>query len=821
MLGSSALLALAAAQSAPAAPVELPTAEASAPKVKINPTKRVLRFVVPLTDNGNYLGDVDLAVDPNDALSVKAERLLQMLEPVLKPDILERLKAAAAGKDEITEGVLAAEKITLTYDNDKLALAIGIPVLSRKKEVLSLGNGNGPAAATLDPAGFSAFVNFRSAIDLVEHGDRSGIVPPVSAIDWAARAFGVVAEGEAYVSGRKDEPLFRRVGSRLVYDDLHDVIRFTAGDVRPYGRTFQSTPTVAGISASRFYNILEPWQEYRSTGAQSFSVFAPSTVETIVNGRSVELRNLQPGSYNLSDFPLAEGSNDVKLRIRDETGKERLVEFNLYSNRQLLDAGLTEFSAFAGVYSNPTRTGLHYSRDWSVSGFFRRGFNQQLTAGANLQADAGAQQLGGEALFGTPIGLIGFDLAASHRAGGSAGFAAAVSYEKIIGGNGTERQHSIRALVEYRTASFAVPGALVRREPTELRASFGYALTLGLDRYIALDAQYSRDRLEHEQRYSLRASGGLHLGETLAGIAEVQWDHGMDRNGVVARIGLRKRLGFRSTAQVDVDTDGRFRGAFQTSGGRGNGSWSASADVNRDDAGTTVNANGSLVTNRAELGLTQLASYNQGGNRISDIRTSLRAATSIAFAGRHFAIGRPIQDAFLLAEPHSSLKGKSVRVDPQEKSEESRSGTLGPAVEGSLSAYSPRMLLYDVPDAPPGYDLGAGNVEIVPPYKSGYNLKVGSDYHLLVIGRLLDREGQPNSLLAGKAIDLKAPKRAAITMFTSRSGKFGAQGLRPGRWRIEMPTDGGPTIYEIEVKDDPSGTVRMGDLRPLKQGDGR
>ena len=243
--------------------------------------------------------------------------------------------------------------------------------------------------------------------------------------------------------------------------------------------------------------------------------------------------------------------------------------------------------------------------------------------------------------------------------------------------------------------------------------------------------------------------------------------------------------------------------------------------MNRDDAGTTVNANGSLVTNRAELGLTQLASYNQGGNRISDIRTSLRAATSIAFAGGHFAIGRPIQDAFLLAEPHSSLKGKSVRVDPQEKSEESRSGTLGPALEGSLSAYSPRMLLYDVPDAPPGYDLGAGNVEIVPPYKSGYNLKVGSDYHLLVIGRLLDREGQPNSLLAGKAIDLEAPKRAAITMFTSRSGKFGAQGLRPGRWRIEMPTDGGPTIYEIEVKDDPSGTVRIGDLRPLNQGDGR
>jgi outer membrane usher protein len=56
-------------------------------------------------------------------------------------------------------------------------------------------------------------------------------------------------------------------------------------------------------------------------------------------------------------------------------------------------------------------------------------------------------------------------------------------------------------------------------------------------------------------------------------------------------------------------------------------------------------------------------------------------------------------------------------------------------------------------------------------------------------------------------------------MFTARNGRFGAQGLRAGRWRIEMPTEP-PTIYEIEVRDDPSGTVRLGDVRPLEQGKG-
>ena len=85
-----------------------------------------------------------------------------------------------------------------------------------------------------------------------------------------------------------------------------------------------------------------------------------------------------------------------------------------------------------------------------------------------------------------------------------------------------------------------------------------------------------------------------------------------------------------------------------------------------------------------------------------------------------------------------------------------------------------------------------------------------------MIGRLLDRDGKPVALLAGKAIDLGAPKHPPVIMFTSRSGKFGAQGLRPGKWRIEMPTEGGTTVYEINVTDESSGTVRLGDIRPVK-----
>jgi outer membrane usher protein len=75
-------------------------------------------------------------------------------------------------------------------------------------------------------------------------------------------------------------------------------------------------------------------------------------------------------------------------------------------------------------------------------------------------------------------------------------------------------------------------------------------------------------------------------------------------------------------------------------------------------------------------------------------------------------------------------------------------------------------------------------------------------------------------LLAGKAIDLGNPKREAITVFTNRAGKFGVQGMRSGKWRIEMPTQP-PTVFEIVVGEAMNDVVQLGDVRALEDDGGR
>lgn len=792
----------------------LPDVEFGQTATRINPTKRDLHFTVPLTDGDTYLGDIELTVSPQDLLSVDAPRLLDLLKPILVPKLYARLAGSTPAKGQLDQTALAQEGIRLSYDANNLALAISIPVDRRETRSFSFGWQRGTQTETISPAGASFYLNIHAAAEIAQAGRTKGFIPPTASLDGAIRLGGLVAEGEGYLSGRRLDPVFRRTGSRLVYDDMRRAMRWTAGDSQILARQFQASPTVAGLGFARIYNEIDPQREIRASGAQSFSVLNTSVIETIVNGRSVERRTFQPGNYTLRDLPVAEGSNMVKLRIEDAGGKVRFIDFSVYANQLLLAKGITEFAAFGGVYSRPTQRGFAYSRQWVGSGFVRRGLTEQVTAGVSFQGNARVKQAGAEVLWGSPIGLTGFNLTGSTSRRLGTGLAFALTYERLLSRDGSARSQSFRAAMEWRSKRFDIPDVEFGIDRTAVRASAGYVMTFGNNAFVAADAQYARDRNPGRVSYGARLSGGIDVTSRIIANTEAGFLRGSPRNETYLRLGMRIRLGERATAQVDADSMGRGRATFSDSGGSGNGSWQTSADVSRQKESVSLSANASMLTNRAELGIQQTAGWERSGMKLTDARVSLRAAFAVAFADGALALGRPVSEAFVIARRHHSLRGKAVYLDPVERSEMARSGALGPALAGQFSAHSFRTVIYQVPDAPSGYDLGAGNIAIRPPYRGGYKFVIGSDYNLLVIGKLLDGRGEPVRLLAGKAIDLGNPRHPQLTVFTSRDGRFGAQGLRPGRWRIEMPGDV-PIAYEFEVSNSPDGTVRLGELKPV------
>jgi len=53
-----------------------------------------------------------------------------------------------------------------------------------------------------------------------------------------------------------------------------------------------------------------------------------------------------------------------------------------------------------------------------------------------------------------------------------------------------------------------------------------------------------------------------------------------------------------------------------------------------------------------------------------------------------------------------------------------------------------------------------------------------------------------------------------VEVFTNSVGRFAADGLASGRWRLRMETDAGQEVYEIDVAERVVGLDKVGTLRP-------
>lgn len=777
---------------------------------RLNTTGRDIPLGGPLTDGGFILGEISYVLTADSQIVVDAKMLLPLLQRALTPELWQRLATAIGDRGEVSTRELADLGLSIAYDPSNFGLRLSIGPEMRPRQAISVSGGYDPVTGPVEPPqDFSAYLTAFANVDYVHKGGDTGLADPNVLLDSAVRLKGFVLENEASIQGR-----FRREGTRLVYDDLRRTARYTVGDLEPISRGFSGASPMAGASIVRVYADLEPQRNIQPRGQRSFTLTRASTVETIVNGQTVQQTRLNPGTYDITDFPFAQGANDVRLVIRDDTGRENVISFSINFDRTLLSAGLSEFGLFAGVEAPFSAGGRSYSGTPIASGFYRRGVSDELTVGGNFQANDKGGVAGAEVVWASPIGTLAFNLAGSKNKGIGSGYAVNIGYELAIR-TADQGARSLTASFQTLSRDFATPGALIADNRFKYEFGATYSQTIGADHYVSTDAFYSVGRGSNPDQSTVRATYGWRASPRLLFTAEASYEDRRRESGFGIRLGLTYRFNRKSSGSAEIDTR-RERGrlSYQRSSGTGVGSYNASASIDRFEDSTGVNANLNLTTNRAEVGAAHLTSFSNGGG-IIDQRSSLRAGASIAFAGGQVALSRPIYDSFAIVKPHESLGKASVYLDPRGKEYLAKSGALGGAVMPELSAYSPRLVTYDAPAAPAGYDLGRGSVQFVPPYRSGHLVRIGSEYFVTYTGQLLAADETPRSLVAGLAYEEAAPDRPPIQMFTNRAGRFAVQGLRAGRWRIEVPTRGGDTaIYAIEVPAGADGLVRGGAIKP-------
>jgi outer membrane usher protein len=792
---------------APAPPSPNP---APAPaEVRLNRTGRTMTIVVPAKDGPRMLGDVDVQIAPDDTILVSVERIATLLTPQLATARLDQIRSIAAEGGFAPMAAFEQAGLPMRFDKSSLELTLTIATQDRAPRTIGLAELDRETIGEFaHPESFSAYVNIRGSLDYVHKGGATGFGDPFFLFDGAARIGRIVAEGEGEWDGTANR--FRRSGTRLVYDDAKRLARWTAGDLLPETRGFQGAVDMAGLGLSRSYALLDPQRNVAPRGGRTFSLDRDATVEAIVNGRTVRVLRLQPGTYNVGDFPFAQGGNDVQLIIVDDTGRRDVISFSTFIERTQLAAGLSEFNVNVGVQARRGQS-IEYSNDLAISGYYRRGLSDSLTLGGNFQYAGKAYLVGSEAVLGTKWGTIGGDVAFSHIPGGGNGWAANFSIERIT--QATNGGSSLIAALEARSRHFGAVGQLAPDNPYSYNVSLSYNRSLSSSSFIGGEVRYAKGRGAFVDERSVRASLGHRLDRATNLVFDAEWSRGARGDDKSFRISLVRRFGTRTSARAEYNSrDDGVRLGLQSSGGYGVGAWSGTAnlDIGRDTYG--LNASGNYVANRADIGIAHTAAYSQQSNSITDQRTSLRIASSLAFADGSFAIGRPISDSFAIVRPYKAGKKLAIEVEPSQGSYQARSGMFGPALYGQVGSYSPRTLTYDVPNASAGLDIGTGSLRMLAPYRSGYVVTVGSDYNIMAIGRLTTEGGEPLSLRVGYAIEVGGDGRK-VELFTNRDGRFGISGVKAGRWRIEI-SGSPPVVYELDIAEAASGIARVGDVKP-------
>lgn len=798
-------------------PVTPPTPGPAAPVARINPTGRDITLSAPLRDGNFLLSEVGFILGADDSIRVERTALIEALRTAIVPEQLAVLETALAGPTYAPIVQIEPLGYRIRYDPAVIGLVIDIPPTARPlRDVRLRRRVDEPTNAFAEPAGFSGYVNLRSFVDYEWQGPSSGISTPSVLVDSAIRLRGIVLENEGtleFDSGTQGSG-YTRQGTRLVYDDRRRLIRFGLGDQLPIGRGLVGSAQVAGFSAVRQFYVLDPLRQVQPQGDRSFTLTRTSTVEALINGQAVRRLRLEPGTYNVRDFPFVQGINDIQFNIEDEGGGRQTLNFTQFFDRSLLDPGLTEFAFYGGVLNPQAGRDRDYQFNRPASsGWIRRGFSDTLTLGANYNARSSGVAIGAEGIIATRFGTLGFDGAVSRNNGVGTGFGFNIGAQRTFGGYGS-RARAVSASIDYRSRNFATPGTTIADNPFPWNISGSYSQAVGQRQYISLTANYTIAQAPLRNETSARLTYGYSLSSRATLTAEATYE---DRNFLGREYGLRltliARFGRRSSGTAEIDTRGqRARLGYQTSGGDGAGSYNLSADG--DFGVNDVGFNGSAYYsgNRAEVSASHNTIYDFGGRNAISNRSSLRVATALVFADGAFAVGRPVTDTFVLVTPHKSLRGQAVFINPNDGNYTARSGILGGAVEPNLSAYISRTVTYDVPGAPSGYDLGTGSARVMPPYRAGYRIVAGSDYSITATGVMIGLNGQPISLLAGRAYELANPDKPPLTVFTNRTGRFGLSGMRSGRWRIDMPTEP-PSTIEIDIPDGETGIVRLGELR--------
>lgn len=799
------------AQASVASPTEQAPAPA-APALAGPPAGRGLQMTLPLLQANRVYGDIMATVFVDGTILYDRQSLFDRLTPLMSPEGLVKFAGALPSTPTISAADIEKAGVTLVYDSSELQVRID-RIDSTMARVQSLGDPIrfSQPATTLEPEKFSAYLNVIGDFRLTDFRDFED---PAVILQGAMRFGGVVAEFD----GGFDKALtggsgFYRRQARLVYDEFDKQRRWTAGDLQINGLSITSGTLLGGVGLEKGRRVFVGASPLVQLGGQQVFLDRDATLDVVVDGQQVERLQVNAGTYDLSALQSQYGGRNAQLFVTDVSGRRQVTSFDSYYNMSDLIGGETEYGAAVGFVPTNFRAQPVYGGKPAFSGYYRRGLTNRLLLGGGIQVSEKIQVAAVE-MVTMPTAIPGrFELSGAVSTGDGTGVSARGTYALQWGYGVGAKQVAISA--DYRSKKFST-----------LADSIGF----GQFQSFTLTANYSQ---QVSERTTLVVGGNWFDRQGLRGtrLAFADVVHRAQRYRVSGGVEYGKdnygrRVGVRFTLTVPLGGRTRFESGYNSrrddarltlTRGYDNSVGSFGYDISARRSDGTVSLDGSATYNgnRFYSRLTSITS-GRGFSGIGDRQdTRLQLGTSIAFAGGSLAIGRPVQDSFLIAKAHESLDGKQVVIGQSVESGkiEAESGAFGPALDGRINSYNRQSIQYDLKNGTEGYDIGTGIHTVNPPYKSGYKMVVGTDANVSAYG-FLSFNSERVTLLSGTISGVDDPDFTPQPFFTNSVGRFAVLGLRPGKtYKVQMQGTG--MQFTIKVPADTKALLQLGEITAL------
>ncbi|WP_300381420.1 fimbria/pilus outer membrane usher protein [Henriciella sp.] len=743
---------------------------------------------------------------------IDTEGFLPLLMPFLIEEKQSELQAFAEGKDQISTGELTSFGIPAQFDHTVLILIIDVPLEIRSVVPIALQPRRDPSIGLkiAEQATTSAIVNVAAGTSYVHDSEflEKGLYASETNVEAVVNHDGFVLETGIRYNDIANESLVRN-DTRLTKDFVDRMVRVQAGDIHAPSTGLQGNPKLLGIAGFRNFG-LKPYEEFRTNPSQQFELQRPASVSIYINGQFQREIRLSPGRYSLTDLPLQSAAgNDVVLEIEYDSGETDRVIFSAFYDFNLLKKGVTDFALSIGPTSDIVGGEREYDFDnVAISGFYRKGWTDQLTAGVSLQADSDVTNIGGEGFYTNRLGTFGV-LAHYSSADGESGTAITGQYQ--WSGTDSDRNARFDLLASYADEQYKALGRGQANFKYDLaaRGSANLSDNLRLQLFAGWTERYGRAETTST---SLGASLNWRTRYGTLG-ANVRHEDRGDETELSAGINFTLRLD-KGFAQFGHDTrDSATRASYTNRRERGVGSLGWRAGYQRQSGIDEIEGELSYTGNRFEGRIQQSVAGSELNSSFgSENITDVSLGTALVFADGHFALSRPVYDSFAIFAANKEAGDFELAADPQgsifttDRKYAAHSSMFGPAVVPDLNAYYVRTIEIDAPDAPAGVSLGGQAIHFKPSYRGGYVVELGDDRNVAITSVLVDTTGTPVEYAAGYAINEDGERKP---IFTNAGGRLYVDGLKHGEHiRIEFDSPAG-MIARFTVPEGDVGILRL------------